>query len=154
MRVFPGVWMCVLRLPSQDRSLSLPLLSHFYLLYFFLPPFEDNGLPFWVPNVLCQHSEVGLWNLLSVQIFFRWICVGESGLPVLFLCHLRTTSLFCISNISLSSFQNIIFSFHNLSFFLQLVSLKCLNIPILTPFHSVLLSLNTWVWIFFLLCQL
>ena len=30
----------------------------FYLLYFFLPPFEDNGLPFWVPDVLCQHSEV------------------------------------------------------------------------------------------------
>ena len=24
----------------------------FYLLYFFLPPFEDNGLLFWVPDVL------------------------------------------------------------------------------------------------------
>ena len=23
-------------------------------------PFEDNGLPFWVPDVLCQHSEVVL----------------------------------------------------------------------------------------------
>ena len=33
-------------------------------------PFEDNGLPFWVPDVLCQHSEVVLWNLLSVQMFF------------------------------------------------------------------------------------
>ena len=21
-------------------------------------PFKDNGLPFWVPDVLCQHSEV------------------------------------------------------------------------------------------------
>ena len=42
----------------------------FYLLYFVLPPFEDNGLPFWVPDVLCQHSEVVLWNLLSVQMFF------------------------------------------------------------------------------------
>src|SRR5574337_774233 len=31
---------------------------YFYLLYFVLPPFEDNGLPFWVPGVLCQHSEV------------------------------------------------------------------------------------------------
>ena len=70
VRVFPGVWKCFLRLPSQDRSLSLPLLSHFYLLYFFLPPFEDNGLLFWVPDVLCQHSEVVLWNLLSVQMFF------------------------------------------------------------------------------------
>ena len=29
-------------------------------------PFEDNGLLFWVPAVLCQHSEVVLWNLLSV----------------------------------------------------------------------------------------
>ena len=42
----------------------------FYLLYFFLPPYEDNGLLFWVPDVLCQHSEVVLWNLLSVQMFF------------------------------------------------------------------------------------
>ena len=29
----------------------------FYRLYFFLPPFEDNGLLFWVPDVLFQHSE-------------------------------------------------------------------------------------------------
>ena len=29
-------------------------------------PFEDNGLLFRVPDVLCQHSEVVLWNLLSV----------------------------------------------------------------------------------------
>ena len=34
-------------------------------------PFEDNGLLFWVPDVLCQSSEVVLWNLLSVQMFFR-----------------------------------------------------------------------------------
>ena len=67
----------------------------FYLLYFFLPPFEDNGLLFWVPAVLCRHSEVVLWNLLSVQMFFWWICGGESGLPILFLRHLRT--LLCSS---------------------------------------------------------
>jgi len=48
----------------------------FYLLYFFLPPFEDNGLPFWMPNVLWQHSEIVLWNLLSVQISFAEF-VGE-----------------------------------------------------------------------------
>ena len=29
-------------------------------------PFEDNGLLFWVPDVLCRHSEVVLWNLLGV----------------------------------------------------------------------------------------
>ena len=53
----------------------------FYLLYFVLPPFEDNGLPFWVPDVLCQLSEVVLWNLLSVQIFFQWICVEKVVFP-------------------------------------------------------------------------
>ena len=39
--------------------------------------------------VLCQHSEVVSWNLLSIQMFFRLICGGESCLPVLFLHHLR-----------------------------------------------------------------
>ena len=62
----------------------------FYLLYFFLPPFKDNGLLFWVPDVLCRHSEVVLWNLLSIQMFFWWICGRESGLPILFLHGLRT----------------------------------------------------------------
>ena len=42
----------------------------FYLLYFVLPPFEDIELLFWVLDILCQHSEVVLWNLLSVQMFF------------------------------------------------------------------------------------
>ena len=96
VRVFPGVWklLSFLRLPSWNRALSLPLLSlfFFFLLYFFLTPFKDNGLLLWVPDVLCQHSEVVLWNLLSVQMLFWWICGGESGLLVLFLCHLRTAS--------------------------------------------------------------
>ena len=43
---------------------------------FFLPPFEDNGLLFWVPDVLCLHSEVVLWHLLSIQMFFDEI-LGE-----------------------------------------------------------------------------
>ena len=60
-------------------------------------PLEDNGLLFWVPDVLCQHSEVVLCNLLSVQMFFWWICGRESGLPILFLCHLRTAPLFSIN---------------------------------------------------------
>ena len=72
-------------------SPSLTLLS-FYLLYFALPHFKENGLPFWVPGVLHKHSEVVLWNLFSVQMIFQWLCWGESGLPILFLCHLRTTS--------------------------------------------------------------
>ena len=60
--------------------------------------FEDNDLLFWVPDVLCQCWEVVLWNLLSVKMFFWWICEGESGLPVLFLCHLRTAPWKEISN--------------------------------------------------------
>ena len=48
-----------------------------------------NWCFFWVLDILCQHSEVVLWNFLSVQMFFPWICGGESGLPVLFLRHLR-----------------------------------------------------------------
>ena len=55
-----------LRLPSLDGAPSLPLLSLFLSFIFFLPPFEDNGLFFWVPDILCQHSEVVLWNLLGV----------------------------------------------------------------------------------------
>ena len=70
VRVFPGVWklLSFLKLASWDGSLSLPLLSLF--LSFILPPFKGNGLLFWVPDVLCRHSEVVLWNLLSVQMFF------------------------------------------------------------------------------------
>ena len=46
------------------------LCLFFHLLYFFLLVFEDNDLLFWMPGVLCQHSEVVLWNLLSVEMFF------------------------------------------------------------------------------------
>ena len=46
------------------------LCLFFHLLYFFLPVFEDNDLLFWVPDVLCQHSEVVLWSLLSTEMFF------------------------------------------------------------------------------------
>ena len=67
VRVFPGVWKPLfLRLPSRDRAPSLPLLSLFLSFIFFLPPFADNGLLFWVPDVFCRHSEVVLRNLLSV----------------------------------------------------------------------------------------
>ena len=55
-----------LRLPSPDGTPSLPLLSLFLSFIFFLPLLEDNGLLLWVPDVLYRHSEVVLWNLLSV----------------------------------------------------------------------------------------
>ena len=35
-----------------------------------IPPFEEIGLLFWVPGVLCQHSEVVLWNLFKIQMIF------------------------------------------------------------------------------------
>ena len=64
------------QLPPQDGFPSLTLLSLFCLLYFVLPPFGENGLPFWVSGVLRQHSEVVLWKLLSIQMTFWW-SVGE-----------------------------------------------------------------------------
>ena len=71
VRVFPGVWKPLfLRLPSRDGAPSLPLLSLLCLLYFFLSVFEDNELLFWMPDVLCQHSELVFWNSLSVEMFF------------------------------------------------------------------------------------
>ena len=83
-RVFPGVWKPLfLKFPSRDGlpflgRASLPrtelpphlLCLHFRLLYFFLPLFEDNGLLFWFSDVLCQPTEVVLWSLLGVEMFF------------------------------------------------------------------------------------
>ena len=75
---FPGVWKLLLFYDSLPRTGLHPYLFclSFYLLYFVLPPFEDNGLPLWVPGGLRQHSEVVLWYLLSVQMMFWWI-LGE-----------------------------------------------------------------------------
>ena len=55
-----------LRLPSRDGAPSLPLLSLFLSFIFFPTSFQRVGLLFWVPDVLCRHSEVVLWNLLDV----------------------------------------------------------------------------------------
>ena len=68
VRVFLGVWKPLSfydSLPGMEFRPYLFCLS-FYLLYFFLPLFENNGLLFWVLDVLCRHSEVVWWNLLSV----------------------------------------------------------------------------------------
>ena len=75
-------------LPPQDRSLSLTLLSLFWSFIFFPSSFQRRAafLCAWCP----PPAEVVLWKLLSIQMVFWWICVGESGLPVLFLHHLRT----------------------------------------------------------------
>ena len=71
-------------LRPQDRSPSLTLLSLFLSFIFVLPPFEENGLTFWVPGILHQSSEIVLWKLLSIQMIFWCTCGGESGLPSYF----------------------------------------------------------------------
>ena len=68
VRVFPGVWkLLFFKTPFPGWS-SVPtsFVSLFIFYIFFLPPFEDNGLLFWVPDVLCRLSEVVLWNLFGV----------------------------------------------------------------------------------------
>ena len=71
VRGFPAVWKLLLHdsLPRMRLHPYLFCLS-FCLLCFVLPPFEENGLPFWVPGVLCQCSEDVLWKLLSIQMLF------------------------------------------------------------------------------------
>ena len=92
MRRFPVVWKLLLLHDSLPVLISIPnsCLS-FCLLYFVLPPFEEIGLPFWVPGVLSQCSDVVWWKLLSIQMIFWWICGAESGLPILFLHHLEVS---------------------------------------------------------------
>ena len=72
VRMFPGVWKPLFfKTPFLGWISDPPSFVSLFLFYiFFLPPFEDNGPPFWVPDVLCQHSEVVLQNLLSIQMFF------------------------------------------------------------------------------------
>ena len=54
----------------QSYSYSSLMILHLYSTDDKTSTFEDNGLLFWVPDVLCRHSEVVLWNLLSIQMFF------------------------------------------------------------------------------------
>ena len=84
------------RLLPQDGSPSLTLLSVFLCFIFCLPHFEENGLPFWVPGVLRQCSEVVLGKLLSTQMIFCWIFWGENVLPILFLSHLSVSPIFSL----------------------------------------------------------
>ena len=69
--VFPTVWKLLLHDSLPRRGLSPQIFCHcFCLLYFVLPPFEEIGLPFWVPSVFCQCREVVLWKLFSIQMIF------------------------------------------------------------------------------------
>ena len=58
-----------LKPPASGFSLIFTVVSRLLHLYSTVDktsPFKDTGLLFWVPDVLCQHSEVVLWHLLSV----------------------------------------------------------------------------------------
>ena len=71
---FSGVLILDLSLLPLAFSLILTIASrplHPYSTNDKTSPFEENGLPFWVPGVLCQHSEAVLWKLLSIQMIFR-----------------------------------------------------------------------------------
>ena len=77
--------------PFPGRNSVPPSFVSFFAFYIFSYLLSKTmGCFFWVPDVLCQHSEVVLWKLLNVQMIFWWICERESGLSILFLLHLRT----------------------------------------------------------------
>ena len=78
--------------PLLGAQLWLGTYSVLFFFFFNLVMFGEIGLPFWVPGILCQHSEVIFWKFLSIQMIFWWIGRGESGLPILFLHHLWTAS--------------------------------------------------------------
>ena len=85
VRGFPVFGNSSFMTPSTGQ-VSIP--NYFVSLFiFYIVPY----VPFSVPGVLCQCSEVVLWNLPSVRMIFWWICRGEDGLPILFFHHLRTT---------------------------------------------------------------
>ena len=85
VRGFPGIWKSPSQLPPWNEFLSLTLLSLFLSFIFCPTSFQRE----WA--VLCQHSEVVSWKLLSIQMIFWWICGEESGLPILLLHQLRAT---------------------------------------------------------------
>ena len=79
------------RLPPQDGSLSLTLLSLFLSFIFCSTSFRREWAAFlgaWCPLPVFRSCFV---ELLGIQIIFQWFSGEESGLPILFL-HLRTTS--------------------------------------------------------------
>ena len=90
---------------SQEGAPSLPLLSLFLSFVFFPTSFWRQWAAFlgaWCP---LPAIRIVLWNLLSVQMFFWWIYGGESGLHIVFLCHVRTAPAFEILAFSIYIFS-------------------------------------------------
>ena len=113
VKVFPGVLklLSFLRLPSRDGAPSLPLLSLFLSFIFFTSSFRRQWLFFfWVPDVLCRHSEGVSWFYSAFKCSFDEL-VGEKvvspsysstilGLPL---------ALFLISSASVKSIKFLCF---------------------------------------------
>ena len=68
VRVFPGVWKLLFKdsLPKTELCPYLFCLS-FCLLYFFLPPFEDNGLLFGclISSTSIQKLFCGIYSMFK-----------------------------------------------------------------------------------------
>ena len=80
----------LLRLPSRDGSPSLTLLSLFSSFIFCPTSFWRQWAAFlgaWCPLPAFRICFV---EFSQPSMFFQWICGGESGLPILYLRHLRT----------------------------------------------------------------
>ena len=85
VRVFPGVWK--LLIPTSFVSLFI-----FYILSYLLS--KEIGCLSW-----CLMSSASIQKLFcricsAFKCSFNEFVGGESGLPVLFFCHLRTAPLF------------------------------------------------------------
>ena len=80
------IWNSTTGIPSPPLALFVVMLSkaHFNILSYLLTKTMGAFLGAWCP---LQRSEVVLWNFLSIQMTFQWICGKESGLPVLLLHH-------------------------------------------------------------------
>ena len=68
------------------RSLSQNLLSLFKSLSFALPHFEEIGLPFWMSQILCQHS----WGVLYVPQADKFLMYWGGGREVISSSYLST----------------------------------------------------------------
>ena len=64
--MFPGVRSSLVFSGFGLKPPASGFQSYSYSILKTSSPFEDNGLFFWVPDVLCHRSEVVLCNLLSV----------------------------------------------------------------------------------------
>ena len=93
VRVFPGVWklLSFLRLPSQDRALSLPLLSLFLSFIFFPTSFQRQWAAFlgaWCPLPAFRSCFVEFSQRSNVLLINLW---GRKWSPHPIPRHLRTT---------------------------------------------------------------